>query len=119
MNNHPVNLGLRFLLELLALYLVGYWGYTKGVGVSKYLLMIALPVMMATIWGVFRVPGDPGNAPVAVNGIIRLIIEAVVFGSAVYVLFDIGRSKYGWALLVILLIHYAVSYDRIMWLLRR
>lgn len=119
MNNHPLNLALRFILELLALYIVGYWGYTKGEGVYKYIFMLLIPLILATAWAVFRVPGDPGRAPVAVNGIIRLTIEASVFGIAVFALFDTGYDKYGWILLAVLIVHYAISYDRLFWIIKQ
>jgi hypothetical protein len=56
MSNHPVNLALRFFLEL------------------------------AAAWGTFRVPDDPGKPPVQVPGWVRLLLEVVFFGTAVMLL---------------------------------
>src|SRR5690606_19890911 len=69
MANNPLNLGLRFLLELVALFAVGYWGWTQHQGVMRFVLAIGLPALLAAAWGIFRVPGDAsasGEAIVAV-----------------------------------------------------
>jgi hypothetical protein len=63
MGYHPINLALRFLLELAALYFIGRWGWVQYDGIWRYILAIGLPLVAATIWGVFRVPDD-GGAPV-------------------------------------------------------
>jgi len=113
MNNHPLNLTIRFLLEITALIVFGMWAWQKHEGFLRIFLVILLPLLAATVWGVFRVPNDPGPAPVAVSGIIRLLIEALFFGSALWMLKDMGADTFFWFMLVILLLHYVASYDRI------
>ena len=113
MNNHPLNLTIRFLLEIGALVVFGMWAWQKHEGWIRILLVIFLPLAAAAIWGVFRVPNDPGPAPVAVTGIIRLLIEALFFGSALWMLKDMGANKLFWYLLLILILHYIASYDRV------
>ncbi|MFW9794532.1 MAG: YrdB family protein, partial [Candidatus Thorarchaeota archaeon] len=76
---------LRFILELWALVAYGYWGLNQSFGVLNYLLMIALPVVVAILWGTFAVPDDPsrsGGAPVPVPGLVRLILELLILGLA-------------------------------------
>lgn len=118
MNNNPINLTVRFLLELAALASVGAWGWQKYEGGLSILLVVLLPVLFAVIWGVFRVEGDPRTAPVAVNGITRLLIECCLFGIALWMLRDTGSVKTSHIFLAVLVIHYGVSYDRILWLIR-
>jgi hypothetical protein len=70
MSQNALNLAVRFLLELAALYAFGRWGWNQRADFMRYVLMIGLPLIAATLWGVFRVPGDAsanGNAPVAVR----------------------------------------------------
>lgn len=112
MTNHPLNLALRFLLELIGLFALGYWGWTQHSGAVRWLWMLGLPLLAAALWGVFRVPGDPGAAPVAVPGIVRLLLEAAYFGAAVWALYASGRATWAYALAAVVLIHYAISYDR-------
>jgi hypothetical protein len=118
MANHPVNLALRFVLELLALFSLGYWGWTQHAGLARLLWTIGLPLVAAVAWGTLRVPGHPGNAPMAVPGIIRLLLEAAFFGGATWALYATGREN--WALIfgLIVLVHYVLSYDYVIELLR-
>ncbi|HSO28232.1 MAG TPA: YrdB family protein [Anaerolineales bacterium] len=119
MANHPLNLALRFLLELAGLFAYGYWGWTQHQGWARWAWAVGLPVAAALAWGVFRVPGDPGNAPVAAPGWARLLLEVLFFGGAVWALYASGRVLWAASFAVVVLAHYAVSYDRILWLLRK
>lgn len=119
MSNHPINLALRFVLELAALAAMGYWGWTQHQGVWRLVWTLGLPLVAAALWGVFRVPGDPGSAPVAVPGPVRLLLELVFFSSAVWLLVMAGRPWEAAGLGLLVLIHYLVAYDRAYWLLRR
>jgi len=81
-----------------------------------------LPILAAVVWGTFAVLDDPsrsGNAPVPVSGAIRLVLELVFFALATYALYSTGKEQYAWIFLGIVLIHYAISYDRIAWLLKQ
>lgn len=61
MSKNPLNLLVRFLLEIALLVIFGYWGFHKFEGATKYLMGIGLPVVVAILWGTFRVPNDPGK----------------------------------------------------------
>lgn len=122
MGSHPVNLGFRFLLEIAAYLAMGYWGWTQHEGIWRYLWTVGLPLGWAILWGVFAVPEDPsrsGKAPVPVPGWIRLVLEFAYFATAVWALFAADQNQLGLVFGVLVLIHYALSYDRILWLLRR
>jgi uncharacterized protein DUF2568 len=49
MGQNPLNLALRFFLELAALYFIGNWGWTRHTGVLRYLLAFGLPLLAAVI----------------------------------------------------------------------
>ena len=117
MGSHPLNLALRFVLELVAWGALGYWGWTQHESVLRVLLGIGLPLVAMAVWGTFRVPGDPKDAPVAVPGWVRLGIEAAEFGLAVVLLLAAGQPQFAIGFGVVVLLHYAISYDRIRWLL--
>jgi hypothetical protein len=122
MASHPINLALRFLLELAALFSLGYWGWTQNQDVLRFGLGIGLPLLAAVLWGTFRVPGDAsasGKAPVPTPGPLRLILELAFFGAAVWALYDAGLGAWATVLGLLILLHYIASYDRIAWLLRR
>lgn len=113
MSNHPINLGLRFLLELVALFSLGFWGWTQHAGLQRYLWGFGLPLLAAILWGTFRVPNDPGKASVPVPGLVRLLLEALFFGGAVWGLYAAGRPDRALAFGAIILVHYVISYDRL------
>ena len=119
MSTHPLNLALRFLLELLTLVAVGAWGARQSDSGWRYLLMIGLPLILAAAWGTFAVPDDPsrsGQAPVVTPGMVRLVLEALFFASGVAAVFALGYPKAGWLFGLVIGVHYLASYDRIQWL---
>lgn len=121
MSQNPLNLTVRFLLEIIALVAIGAWAKALFSGVLGFILMIAVPLFAAVIWGAFNVKGDPsrsGKAPVSVPGVIRLLIELVFFAFATWALFSLNPT-YGWVFGLATLAHYLLSYDRITWLLKR
>ena len=121
MSSHPINLALRFLLELAAISAMSFWGFAHGSGWARFAFAVIAPLAAAAIWGVFAVPGDPsrsGSAPVPVSGMLRLILEICFFAFAVWCLFSIHRPTLAILMGSITTLHYAVSYDRIRWLLR-
>ena len=122
MGSHPINLVWRFLLELMALGSMGYWGWTQHDGTSRWLLGIGLPILAAVLWGTFAVPHDPsrsGNAPIPTPGIIRLLLELLIFAAAVIALRWSQQLLLSNVLAAMVVVHYALSYDRILWLWRQ
>jgi len=122
MSKNPINLAFRFLLELSALFSVGFWAYQLVDGWLSIVLAIGLPFVLSAIWGVFAVPNDPsrsGNAPIPTPGILRLIIEFTVFGFGVWTLKDIGLPELSWIFGILVFVHYLFSYKRIHWLLSK
>ncbi len=121
MSQNPINLALRFILELGILAALGYWGWTRDIGPWRYLLAIALPVVAAFLWGTFRWPhetaGSP-RAPVPVPGWVRLLMEVVLFSLAIACLYAAGAVVAAVVFGVVTLFHYIISYDRIAAMLR-
>ena len=120
MGTHPANLFLRFMLEIMALVSIAIWGWNQSEGSLGIVLAIGLPIILAFVWGIFAVPGDPsrsGSAPVATNGLIRLLLELGFFGFAIWALRDLGWSWTSLVFGIVVLCHYIISYDRIIWLI--
>ena len=120
MGSHPINLMIRFLLELAALGSAGLWGWKSFDGSLQYAVGLGLPILMTIVWGTFAVIDDPsrsGKAPIAVSGLIRLMIEFIFFALAVWAVFNLEYTRLSYALGGIVIIHYLVSYDRVKWLL--
>ncbi len=114
-----INLAAHFLLELCGLAALIYWGFQTGEGLMKIVLGVLLPLLAAVAWGTFRVPNDPGKAPVAVRGPVRLLLEAAFFGLAVAALSSAGQPTLAALLGIAVIINYAIMYERVIWLLRQ
>jgi hypothetical protein len=117
---HPVNLFLRFCLELIAVFTPAYWAWSHFSGWLAVLLVIFIPLALFLVWGVFAVPGDrsrSGKTVVKTAGWCRLIIEGVVFIQAAVVLFYMN-TRMAIVYSVLVLIHHLFSMERIRWLLK-
>jgi hypothetical protein len=122
MGSHPINLAIRFLLELSALLAMGVWGWQQREGWLRFVLALGIPLMAALLWGIFAVPNDPsrsGKAPIATSGMIRLVLELAIFAFAAWALYAAGAVALSWILGITVAIHYAISYDRIQWLIEQ
>lgn len=120
MSAHPLNLLIRFLLEIMALASVGLWGWKQSDGWLQWLLAIGIPLVLAALWGTFAVVDDPsrsGAAPVVTPGIIRLMLELMIFAFSIWCLYDLDLSKASLSLMILVIVHYIISYDRVMWLI--
>ena len=122
MGSNPINLAVRFILEMAGMVALGWWGWNQGEGILRFMLALGIPFLAAVLWGTFAVPDDPsrsGEARVPVPGIVRLMLELAFFGLATWSLFATGLTTLGWIYGIAVLIHYVISYDRVMWLVRQ
>jgi len=119
---NPINLTLRFFLEVIALGAIGWWGWEQASSWWRAPLAIALVLLTAILWGTFAVPDDPsrgGSGLVHIPGIARLLLELLIFGAAAYAFKELGRSGLASALTILVVVHYAWSYERVAWLIRQ
>ena len=85
-----INLGIRFLLEIMVLVILGYWGFHVSQGtIIKILLGIGTPLLAAVIWGMFGAP----KAPYVLSGFSFLILEIVIFGLPAVALFNTEKQS--------------------------
>ncbi len=121
MSNHPANLVLRFGLELGALAALVAWALKTTDGIASVMLAIALPALAATAWATLRTPGDDshgGSVPIAVPGVVRLSLEAILFAAATLALLAAGYRSAGIGLGILVALHYVLSWDRVLRLWR-
>lgn len=119
MSQNPLNLLVRFILELSALYALGYWGWQQSNGVLRWVLGIGLPVFAAFLWGAFRAKEShhAGKGLLVIPGALRLILEMLFFGGAIWALYSAGQPTWAYIFGGVVLLHYLVSYDRVIELL--
>ena len=119
MGTHPLNLAVRFLLELSALCGLGLWGWRQGEDGWRIVFAVGIPLVAAALWGTFAVPGDPsrsGSAPVPVPGLLRLVLELGFFASATLALYELGFARLTATFAAAIVVHYLLAYDRVRWL---
>lgn len=117
---HPLNLALRFMLEVVGLAAFAYWGWAWG-GNWRWPLAIGLPLIAMFFWGGFRF-ADPsgleGNGFMEISGPLRLALEFAFLGLAVAALLTAhanDRAKtFAIIFAVVIVIHYIISYDRVL-----
>jgi hypothetical protein len=113
------NSAFRFALEIAGLIAIGYWGYARTDGGARWLLVLVPPLIIASVWAVFRVPGDGGDPVVTVPGIARLGIETLVFALAIAALYFASQPIMTLLLAIAVLTHYAIGWERVRWLLQQ
>ena len=118
MSQNPINLALRFVLELCMLAALAYGGWKVVPFPACYAAALLLPLAAAAVWTVFRVPGDGGPPRIPVSGRTRLSQEATLFAGSAALLVGAGRPVLGLVFATATAIHYALSWDRVAALLR-
>lgn len=94
-------LAIRFLLEMLALIALGYWGYYLGKGIwMKLSFLILFPIIMMVIWGMFISPKAFFHFPEW----LRLLLELTLFGIAAFGLYNSGFYALALLFLIIVII---------------
>ncbi|MFJ5716139.1 YrdB family protein [Neobacillus sp. NPDC093127] len=97
-----INLGVRFLLEILVLVILGYWGFRVSQGtVMKIIVGIGSPLLVAVIWGMFGAP----KASYPLSGFSFLLFEIVIFGLPAVALFFIEKQSLAYSYGVIVVIN--------------
>ncbi|MFK0047234.1 DUF2568 domain-containing protein [Streptomyces sp. NPDC090741] len=81
-----VNEGLAFVLEVVALGILAWWGSTAALW-----LAVAAPLAAAVLWGAFAAPKARFAVPLAA----QLAVKALVFGAAALALLALGQRAVG------------------------
>jgi len=101
MTLQSANVALRFLLELVVLASLGYWGVQSKSLLLKAGLGVGAPLLVAVLWAVF---GSP-HAPIPLVGWSHLLLELAVFGSGPLALYLAGQPAWAGMLGVILVLN--------------
>ena len=115
------NLALRFGLELGAMAGIAVAAWKLAPDATRWVAVIAAPLAVAAVWGVFNVIDDPsrsGTAPIEVGGWARLAIELLVLGTGAAAIAFTIRWDLGVAFALLIAFHYAASISRIHWLVQ-
>lgn len=108
---------LRLALELSALIIIIYWGWTLHTGICQILLGGGMPLLATTLWATFRGPGARGLRPIKVPGPLRLLMEVLLLSFASGLLTALGYPFLATIFFMLIMIQYVLSYDRVLALL--
>lgn len=86
------NFALLFLLELVALAAIGWWGFKTGSGMSSWLLGLGIPAGAAVLWGMYAAPHAVQDIPW-----MAVAVKVLVFSDATVALLICAGPR--WALI--------------------
>jgi hypothetical protein len=82
------NLALRFVLELVALAALAYWGFHTGrTAIADVVLGLGAPLVAAVVWGAFAAPKSSRR----LRGGALLAVQSAVFAAAAIALAAAGQ----------------------------
>ncbi|SEK89092.1 YrdB family protein [Streptacidiphilus jiangxiensis] len=89
---HHANELLAFVLELVALGGLAWWGFHTGHNLALHLLLgIGAPLLMAVAWGTYAAPRAKRPLPIPA----LLVFKLVVFGLAAAAIYATGAHTFG------------------------
>lgn len=103
---HVVNEGLAFLLELLMLAGLAWWGaQAVSALVGRIVLAIATPALAAVLWGLLAAARARIRLPLA--GV--LAVKVVLFGGAAVAVYSLGQPGLAIAFAAVALVNTAIA----------
>jgi hypothetical protein len=80
----------RFLLEICALIIFGYWGFKTGhTPMMKFLLGFGSSILFALIWGTFLAP----KSSLRLAEPWLFLAELIIFGISCWALYSTGKTN--------------------------
>ncbi|WP_339155892.1 YrdB family protein [Actinomadura luteofluorescens] len=103
---HALNEGLAFLLELVAIAALAWWGFTaSGNVLVNIVLGLGAPAAAIVLWGMFAAP----RARFTIALPLVLLVKAVVFGAGALAFYGVGHAATAIAFAVIALLNTALA----------
>lgn len=99
------NLLLAFLMELVALGVLAYYGYRTGQGtVFKICLSIGYPLILAVVWGAFLSPKASFEPPIE----IKMLLQFIVFSIIAYLLYLLRHTTLAYTFLSVVVVNFVL-----------
>ncbi|WP_240809586.1 YrdB family protein [Actinomadura sp. WMMA1423] len=103
---HALNEGLAFLLELVAIAALAWWGFTaSGNLLVDIVLGLGAPAAAIVLWGMFAAP----RARFKIALPLVLLVKAAVFSAGALALCGVGHPAAGIAFAVVALLNTALA----------
>ncbi|SEO44325.1 Protein of unknown function [Amphibacillus marinus] len=102
-----LNNGIRFLLEVISVLAIGYWGFHyKEIGYWRIILGISTPLIVILVWSRWGAPMSDHR----LDGFAKLALELGVFGFAIVCLSFSQQSKLAIALAIVVVLNTVLVY---------
>ncbi|MRH87263.1 DUF2568 domain-containing protein [Nocardia sp. SYP-A9097] len=99
-----LNLTLAFVLELVAVGVIGYWASRAGrSSMTRILFGVGAAVAVMVLWGMFAAPQASFSVPV-----LAVLTKLVVFGTATLAWWRLGRRALAVAFPLLVIVNLAV-----------
>ncbi len=103
---HVANEGLAFLLELILLGALAWWGAQAGTSLAASVLLgVGAPLAAAVVWGLFASPRARIRLPMA--GV--LAVKVLAFAAGAAALYAVGQHVLAICLAVVALLNTALA----------
>ena len=100
------NYGLAFLLEMSALFILGYWGFhLQADKTIRIVVGILAPLAMIVIWGIWCEPTSTHR----LDGIWLLLIICLIFAIVTYCLFSMKLTPFAVTFGFLVILHLGLS----------
>ena len=100
-------MALSFILELVMLAAIGYWGFNTGDTIfTKVELGIGVPVIVAIVWGIWLAPASSRR----LRDPFHLGLELIIFGLAILALGIAGQPTLAWIFGIVYAINVVLRY---------
>ena len=101
-----VNDLLAFVLELIMLGLLGWWGFARGGNIVLSVVAgLGAPALAALAWGTFAAP----RAWIALPTAAVLVVKVVIFGAATAALAALGHRNWAVAFAVVVVANLTIA----------
>ena len=103
---HMINEGLALLLEVIAVFVLAWWGFSVGDNVLVHVILgFGAPLAAMALWGMFAAPKAKIKAPLPVV----LLVKAVVFGAAALAFYGLGQTAVAIVFAVVAILNTALA----------
>ncbi len=102
-----INAAVSFLLELVMLAALAYWGFQTGEStLVKLVLGIGAPLIAIVIWGIYNAPRSARRLP----RVPRILLSLLLFALAAFALAVAGQPTLAIVFIVVALVNQGLIY---------
>ncbi|WP_429950524.1 YrdB family protein [Enterococcus sp. AZ101] len=84
------NIAIAFLLEIFAIFILGYWGFTlQSNKIIRITVGLLAPILMIVIWSIWCAPSSSHR----LDGLRLVALKCLIFGIVAYCLLSMNRTS--------------------------